>query len=120
MEERIIDREREIKIKRKREGDDAVDALAADETEDEIPEEELVLEFPEGEEYDEDLVGLTPSQLKEELARREKALSEAREESKKLAALGEEKLAEGSYDEAESLFGQATVYDIEKIGRAHV
>ena len=37
MEERIIDREREIKIKRKREGDDAVDALAADETEDEIP-----------------------------------------------------------------------------------
>ncbi len=113
MEERIIDREREIKIKRKREGDDAVDALAADETEDEIPEEELEIEFPEGEEYDEDLVGLTPSQLKEELARREKALSEAREESKKLAALGEEKLAEGSYDEAESLFGQATVYDIE-------
>ncbi len=111
MEERIIDNEREIKIKRKREGADYVDALAEDGAAEEIPEEELILELPEGEEYDEDLVGLTPSQLKEELARREKAMREAREESKKLTAAGAEQLGAEAYGEAEDLFAQAVMYD---------
>lgn len=115
MEERLIDNEREIRIKRKKEGVDAVDALASDETPEEIPEEELVLEIPEGEEYDEDLVGLTPSQLKEELERREKAKKEAEEECRKLTAEGEEKLAAGEYAEAEALFLQATLYDPESV-----
>ncbi|MDE5896474.1 MAG: hypothetical protein K2H43_01525 [Clostridia bacterium] len=113
MEERLIDNERGIKIKRKREGLDAVDALADDGAEEEIPEEELVLELPDGEEYDEDLVGLTPSQLKEELARREKAAREARAESEKLALAGAEKLGEENFEEAESLFAQAVTYDPE-------
>lgn len=111
MEERIIDNEREIKIKRRREGDDVVDALA-DGGEETLPEEELVLELPE-EEYDEDLVGLTPSQLKEELERRERALREAREESEKLTLAGAEKLGEGAFEEAESFFAQALTYDPE-------
>ena len=111
MEERIIDNEREIKNKRRREGVDAVDALA-DGGEEALPEEELVLELPE-EEYDEDLVGLTPSQLKEELERRERALREAREESEKLTLAGAEKLGEGAFEEAESFFAQALTYDPE-------
>lgn len=115
MEERLIDNEREIRIKRKREGVDAVDALADDQTPEEIPEEELVLEIPEGEEYDEDLVGLTPSQLKEELERREKARKEAEEECRTLTAEGEEKLVAGEYAEAEALFMQATLYDPESV-----
>lgn len=111
MEERLIDNEREIRIKRKREGVDAEDALAPDETLEETPEEELVLELPEGEEYDEDLVGLTPSQLKEELERREKARKEAEEQCRILTAGGEEKLAAGDYAAAEEQFLQATLYD---------
>ena len=87
MEERIIDNEREIKIKRKRGVIDAQDALAED-TEVQDEEEEVVLEFPDGE-YDEDLVGLTPAQLKEELARRERAKREALDAQTKLMAEGE-------------------------------
>lgn len=108
MEERIIDKEREIKVKRRPEGDDIVDALAEDGGE--PSEEELVLELPE-EEYDEDLVGLTPSQLKEELERREKARREAEEESARLSQAGAEKLGEEAFEEAESLFAQAVMYD---------
>lgn len=110
MEERIIDNEREIKIKRKRGGDDVVDALAEDGEGVEAEEEELVLELPEDDEYDEDLVGLTPSQLKEELARREKAKKEAEAECEKLTLEGEEKLAAGNYAEAEIFFTQALMY----------
>lgn len=109
MEERIIDNEREIKIKRKRGGDDVVDALARDG--EELPEEEeLVLELPEGEEYDEELVGLTPTELKEKLARREKAKKEAEEAQKKLMSEGEEKLAAKEYETAEAFFAQALIY----------
>lgn len=116
MEERIIDNEREIKIKRKREGMDAVDALSDEaEGEEELSEEELILEIPEGEEYDEELVGLTPTQLKEELARRERAIREAREACEKLTAEGEEKLAAGAYEEAEELFAAALSYDAENV-----
>lgn len=114
MEERIIDNEREIKIKRKRGGDDVVDALARDG--EELPEEEdIVLEFPEGDDYDEDLVGLTPSQLKEELARREKAKKEAEAECEKLTLEGEEKLAGETYAEAETFFAQALLYNRESV-----
>ena len=108
MEERIIDNEREIKIKRKREGDDVVDALAEDG--EELPEEEdVVLELPE-DEYDEDMVGLTPTQLKEELARREKAKQEAEAECAKLTQAGEEKLQENDFAEAEKFFAQALLH----------
>ncbi len=110
MEERILDKEesRGIRLKRTADGGtDAVDALAEGE---EGAEEELFVELPE-EEYDEDLVGLTPSQLKEALEKREKLKREAREESERLTKEGSEKLAEEKFADAELLFGQALVCD---------
>lgn len=111
MEERIIDKDeaRKIKLKRTQEGEtDAVDALAEGE-------DEVEFEFPEDGEYDEDLVGLTPSQLKEELERRERALREAKEECAKLLTEGKALLKKGNFEEAETVFGQATVYDMENV-----
>ena len=66
MEERIVDKddERLIRIRRTKDGVDAEDALA-DEGEEEQT-EDVVFEIPD-EEFDEDLVGLTPSQLQREL-----------------------------------------------------
>ena len=106
MEERIIDREREIKIKRKAGETDAVE---------EELEDEVVVELPEeyDENVDEDLVGLTPSQLKAELARRERAAEEARAERDRLLGEGEQLLGENKYAEAESFFVQARVFDPE-------
>ncbi len=108
MEERILDDEesRRIKLKRTAEGTDAVDALAEGEDG-----EEIYVDLPE-EEYDEDLVGLTPSQLQEELEKRERAAREAREESEKRTAQGAEKLAAGEFADAELLFAQALVCDM--------
>lgn len=109
MEERILDDDesRGIKIKRTANGGtDAVDALA----EGEETEEEIYLDLPE-EEYDEDLVGLTPTQLKEELERRERLKREAREESERLKTSADEKLAAGKFADAELLYAQALVCD---------
>ena len=112
MEERIIDTEdsRKIKIKRTAEGGiaDAEDALA--EESGEAVEEEIVFDLPETDEYDEDLVGLTPSQLEAELKRRERAAEEARREHDGLVSLAEEAYAAKDYAKAESLYGQALVY----------
>ena len=114
MEERIIDREREIKIKRKAGETDAVEEGVEDLPEgEEGLEDEVVIELPEGEEYDEDLVGLTPSQLKAELARRERAAEEARAERDRLLQEGERLLEENKYDEALPFFVQARVFDAE-------
>lgn len=109
MEERIIDDPRKIKVKRNASGgvEDATDDLAAEQPEGE--EEELLIDLPE--EYDEDLVGLSPSQLEEALARRKKEEEEARAEHDRLLALGEEALSRGEYSDAEPLFRQALLYD---------
>lgn len=112
MEERILDDEegRGIRLKRTKDGaTDAVEDLG------EGDEEELVLEFSEEElgELDEDLVGLTPSQLQEELERREKARQEALEESRKLIKEGDALLERGNFAEATLRFEQAMVYDPE-------
>lgn len=109
MEERIIDREREIKIKRLKSGD--TDALEGSAEEGAETEEEIIFEIPEDEEYDEDLVGLTPSQLKAELERRKKAEEEARAECANLIKEGGDALKEHRYTEAEGFFAQALVYD---------
>ena len=119
MEERIIDREREIKIKRKAGETDAVeegvDEVASEGAEEAELEDEVLVELPEeyDENPDEDLVGLTPSQLKAELARRERAAEEARAECDRLLREGEQLLSEEKYAEAESFFVQARVYDPE-------
>ena len=65
--------------------------------------------------YDEDLVGLTPSQLEEELAHRAQLRAAAHAEAVKLRAEGEEAVRRKAYDEAAELFGQslASEYDEE-------
>lgn len=111
MEERIIDQDEGRKIKVTRTaaggiGDAVEEGVAAEEQ----AEEEVVLDLPEiGEEadYDEDLVGLTPSQLQKVLEARAKA-QEARD---KLLAAAEQSLAAADYKQAEGFFTQALVYD---------
>ena len=101
MEERIIEDEgRTIKVKRNALGgiEDATDGAADGETsegasspesrEDDV---EFAVEFPE-EEYDEDMVGLTPSQLKKLQEERERARREAEEARDKLIAEGKKAL----------------------------
>lgn len=112
MEERIIDKEdsRKIKLKRTQEGEtDAVDGVLP-EGDAEAPQEEFFLELPE-EDYDEDLVGLTPSQLQAELERRERARREAIAESARLYAEAEERMQAGDFVGAEPFFAQAALYD---------
>ncbi len=111
MEERVIDRDSERKITVKRTQDGETDAVEGEVSEP-SPEEELVLEFPDGE-YDEDLVGLTPSQLQEELERRKRAEEEAKAECARLVSEGEAALSRKEYAEAEGFFAQAAVYDRE-------
>ncbi len=60
-----------------------------------------------GEEYDDDLVGLTPGKLEEELERRRLAEARARAERERLAAEAETKLAEGDFEGAASLYLKA-------------
>ena len=122
MEERIIEDEgRTIKVKRNALGgiEDATDGTAPSA---EVPEEradaaddvEIDVDFPE-EEYDESLVGLTPSQLERARAERERARQEAERERDKLTAEGEKALAARDYDAAERFFSQALMYDGESV-----
>ena len=112
MEERLVDKEDErlIRIKKKAEGTDAEDVLAE---EGEESEDEVLVSLPEEdveEEYDEDLVGLTATELKKEMQRRKKLEDEARAECDKLISSAEEALARGDYEQAETLFEQASCY----------
>lgn len=101
MEERIMDEDEMRGIKTQRGGD------APDEAE-EMPEYEPVADenVADGE-YDEDLVGLTPSQLQEELERREKQRAEAHAESLRYRAEGEAAVQRKAYDEAAGYFEQS-------------
>lgn len=114
MDERIIDREREIKVKCTKEGVDATDALA-DETAEEAQEEEVILEAPD-EELGSEFEGYSPAEVREELERRAKARKEAEEECKKLTEEGEEALKAEKFEEAEERFAQALAYDPTHIG----
>ncbi len=111
MEERIIDKDEERKIKLKRTADGETDAVEDD--------GEVIVDLPEGDEYDEDLVGLTPSQLKEELERRERARQAAKKECEKFVAEGNELLAKGDFSGAEEAFAQACLFDEESEDAAH-
>ncbi len=111
MERRVLedDELRTIKIKRNAEGgvEDVIDPLAENVEE----EDELIIEIPETDEYDEDLVGLTPQQLKAELIRREQAEREAAQKRDELIAEGRARMEESDYDGAEPFFAQALLYD---------
>lgn len=71
---------------------------------------EFAVDFPE-EEYDEDMVGLTPSQLKRAQEERERARREAEEARDKLIAEGKKALSSLDYAAAEKFFSQALAYD---------
>lgn len=112
MEERLIDKDelRGVKKKRTDGEEDVVDERSTDA---EFPEEEAddyTLEF-DGEEYDEALVGLTPSQLKEELERRERLRAEAHAACEQHIAAGDEKFAAGDYPAAAEEFRAALGYE---------
>ncbi len=114
MEERILDEEegRTIRVRRTADGAiaDVTDALA--EEREQTEETEVVLDVPDGtDEYDEDLVGLTPEQLKKELERRERAAREAEEKRDELISEGEALMQENDFAGAETFFAQALVYD---------
>ena len=124
MEERIIEDEgRTIKVKRNALGgiEDATDGAAEGETpegasspenaEDDV---EFAVDFPE-EEYDEDMVGLTPSQLKKLQEERERARREAEEARDKLISEGKKALSSLDYAAAEKFFSQALTYDEESV-----
>ena len=129
MEERIIDDEegRLIKIKRTKKGVDVVEDAIEEKNENALPVEPLsqsdeealqeqevadfLVEFQDDEDYDENLVGLTPSQIKEELERRERAQREAKENCEKLVASGKELLKEEKFDEAAEELSAAILYD---------
>ena len=127
MEERIIEDEgRTIKVKRNALGgiEDAPDGALPEGgtaegasspeagpggTEEDV---EFAVDFPE-EEYDEDMVGLTPSQLKRAQEERERARREAEEARDKLIAEGKKALSSLDYAAAEKLYSQALAYDEE-------
>ena len=129
MEERIIEDEgRTIKVKRNALGgiEDATDGALPEGgtaegasspdagpggTEEDV---EFAVDFPE-EEYDEDMVGLTPSQLKRAQEERERARREAEEARDKLIAEGKKALSSLDYAAAEKSFSQALTYDEESV-----
>lgn len=106
MEERIIDKDEGRKIKIKRTAEGAVDAVEEGVGNGEAAEDEVVFDLPE-DEYDEDLVGLTPSQLEKALEERAKAEAER----DKMLAAAEDALSARDYEKAETFFTQALVYD---------
>lgn len=118
MEEKIIDKEDErlIRIKKKGREIDAEDATLSEG--EESSEEEIFLTLPEegdeNEEYDEDMVGLTPSEFAREKARRQKAEEAARIECGKILAEGEAALKEGAFERATTLFEQAACYGFDE------
>ena len=129
MEERIIEDEgRTIKVRRNALGgiEDATDGALPEGgaaegasspdagpggTEEDV---EFAVDFPE-EEYDEDMVGLTPSQLKRAQEERERARREAEEARDKLIAEGKKALSSLDYAAAEKSFSQALTYDEESV-----
>ena len=115
MEERIIDDEdaRLVKIKRTKNGEDVVEDTGADEQAapaEESDENAFTVEFEGDEDYDEDLVGLTPTQLKEELERRERMRQEARDAYDECVRAGKECFDAGDYDGAAENFSLAVSF----------
>lgn len=107
MEERIMDEDELRGIKKRRDGEPDDESAAGDEAEIEYEiTEDAALEGADGE-YDEDLVGLTPTQLKEELERREKLREEAHAEALRYRAEGEAAVQREAYDEATGCFEQS-------------
>ena len=114
MEERIIDDEygRGIRMKKTKDGYvDVTDALADETVDEEEGGEELAFEFPELDEDDEDLVGLSPEEAAA-LRKRKQEEAEARQkEYADLVKYGNILLEEGSFKSAELKFEKALQLD---------
>lgn len=118
MEERMIDDEygRGVRMKKTKDGFvDVTDELAKD---GEVPEtadggEEIEFQFPvmDGEEDDEDLVGLTPEEAAELKKRKAEATAARKAEYERLCAEGETLLAENNFVEAEKVYENALGLD---------
>ena len=114
MEERLIEKDdpRKIRIVKRGEETDAVDDLAEGETAEEAEyAEDALLDLPE--DYDEDLVGLTPSMLAEKLAEQERARAQRREACEKAIAEGVALRDKKDMDGAAQAFRRATLEDPE-------
>lgn len=110
MEERIIDRERQIKLKKMGEETDAVE----DDGREDAPaeeEEEICIEIPEG--LGDEFAGLPPERLREKLEERRRAEEKARAEYERLVAEGERLLACEDYAAAQPMFEQAAIYEVD-------
>ena len=114
MEERIIDDEygRGIRMKKTKDGYvDVTDALADDGVDEEESGEELTFEFPEMEEDDEDLVGLSPEEAAALRKRKQEEAEERQREYATLVKYGNALLEEGSFKSAELKFENALQLD---------
>ena len=110
MEERIVDKDELRGVKKKR-TDGEEDVVDINTTDADLPEEEAEYSVEFDGEYDEDLVGLTPTQLKEELERRERLREEAHAEAVRYLATGEEAFEKGDFARAERDFRDALSYE---------
>ncbi len=119
MEERIIDDEyaRGIKLKKTSDGYiDATDELADPPTEEGVDgtaEEELMFEFPDLEEDDEDLVGLSPEEALALRKKKEEDAAKRKADYERTCKQGEALLETGSFKAAELEFEKALGLDEE-------
>ena len=117
MEERIIDDEYGRGVRLKKTKDGYVDVTDAElETENSEAEgEEAVFEFPtfDTDEYDEDLVGLTPEEAAARLKQREEEAAKRKADYERCCKEGDELLATGSFRAAELKFEKALALDEE-------
>ena len=118
MEERIIDDEygRGIRLKKTKDGYvDVTDELTEEGLEEVLTDEEegdeVEFEFPDFEEDDEDLVGLSPEEAERVRKEKAEAAERLRAEYEKNCQEGEALLAAGDYAEAEKKYEQALQLD---------
>ena len=117
MEERIIDDEygRGVRLKKTKDGYvDVTDAEAETENTEEEG-EEAVFEFPtfDTDEYDEDLVGLTPEEAEARLKQKEEEAAQRKADYERYCKEGDELLETGSFRAAELKFEKALALDEE-------
>ena len=117
MEERIIDDEYGRGVRLKKTKDGYVDVTDAEvETENtEAEGEEAVFEFPtfDTDEYDEDLVGLTPEEAAARLKQKEEEAAQRKADYERCCKEGDELLETGSFRAAELKFEKALALDEE-------
>ena len=107
MEERIIDDEygRGIRLKKTKDGYvDATDPLADEVEEEELEGEEVLFEFPEIYEDDEELAALMPEDAKALLEKREAERRALEDSYQAFLKSGQEKLDQGDFEGAEKEF----------------